>query len=286
MADLAEGIAVVPVDGAPGCFTAQVDTAWEIWGPCGGYIAGIALNAAGAVSRFSRPASFSCHYLGVAAFSSIDIEVRTVRSGRATESFAVSLTQQGRPILEAMVLAVAEPAPGVLSHHTAVMPAVPPPRTLPSVAELMAAREVPPPYAFWANIDSRATQWQDDWPPSVPLEPVWQQWQRFIEPETFADPWVDAVRSLIWIDVGGWPAANGHYAWQTPPWVAVNVDLYVAFHCSRPESAYLLLDSEASVAGDGLVGYRCNTWSEDGVLVASGGGQLWCRRSDGYLPDS
>jgi acyl-CoA thioesterase len=68
---------------------------------------------------------------------------------------------------------------------------------------------------------------------------------------------------------------------EEPPWIAVNVDLYVAFHRARPESEYLLLDSTAPVAGEGLIGYRANTWAEDGTLVASGGGQLLCRRVPG-----
>jgi hypothetical protein len=40
---------------------------WRIWGPNGGYVAAIALRAAGRASAFSRPASFAFHFLGVAA---------------------------------------------------------------------------------------------------------------------------------------------------------------------------------------------------------------------------
>ena len=40
-------------------FVAQLSRDWEVWGPNGGYVASIALRAAGAVSRFRRPASFS-----------------------------------------------------------------------------------------------------------------------------------------------------------------------------------------------------------------------------------
>ena len=38
----------------------------EIWGPMGGYVASVALRAAGAHSRFDRPASIVGHFLGVA----------------------------------------------------------------------------------------------------------------------------------------------------------------------------------------------------------------------------
>ena len=37
------------------CYTAMVHGDWEIWGPCGGYVAAIALRAAGAESPLVRP---------------------------------------------------------------------------------------------------------------------------------------------------------------------------------------------------------------------------------------
>ena len=66
--DLATDTAVRAVDADAGRYQADISSAWEIWGPMGGYVAGVALRAAGAASPFTRPASFSCHYLGVAAF--------------------------------------------------------------------------------------------------------------------------------------------------------------------------------------------------------------------------
>jgi hypothetical protein len=41
---------------------------WEIWGPNGGYVAAIALRAAGAATHLRRPASFACHFLSVGEF--------------------------------------------------------------------------------------------------------------------------------------------------------------------------------------------------------------------------
>ena len=62
-----------------GRYTAVVHRDWEIWGPCGGYVAAIALRAAGAESPFVRPASFFCHYLSVAAFAPVDLVVTPLR---------------------------------------------------------------------------------------------------------------------------------------------------------------------------------------------------------------
>ena len=113
MGDIAQQTAVEPA--GDGCFTAMVHDDWEIWGPCGGYVAALALRAAGAESHLARPASFFCHYLGVAAFEPVDIEVTTLRQARTACSQRVSMMQAGRPILEATVWSIGD-VDG-LSHH-------------------------------------------------------------------------------------------------------------------------------------------------------------------------
>ena len=64
MGDIEVQTAVEPI--GDGRFRAMVHGDWEIWGPCGGYVAALALRAAGpprhGVSA-ARPASFFCHYL-------------------------------------------------------------------------------------------------------------------------------------------------------------------------------------------------------------------------------
>src|SRR5205823_4892878 len=74
------------VSGADGRYQATLSPDWEIWGPNGGYVASIALRAAGAHSAFDRPATFSCHYLAVARFDAVDLDVRTLRRTKRAES--------------------------------------------------------------------------------------------------------------------------------------------------------------------------------------------------------
>ena len=89
------------VEGEPGGrYRAVLSRDWEIWGPNGGYVATIALRAAGREARIQRPASFAAHFLGVARFEPVDVEVRALHQGRRSESFHVSVRQAGRPILE------------------------------------------------------------------------------------------------------------------------------------------------------------------------------------------
>ena len=94
------------VVGRDGQFVGQVTRDWEIWGPNGGFLAALALRAAGAHTDLRRPASFSCHFLGVADFDAVDLSVRTLRRTKRAESIAVSMTQYGEPVLEAMVWVV------------------------------------------------------------------------------------------------------------------------------------------------------------------------------------
>lgn len=204
MGDLGIDTAVTKV--GEGRYTATLSDEWAIWGPMGGYIASVALRAAGAESPFARPASFTCHYLGVATFDTVDIEVTTLRSARTALSQRVEITQGGKRMLEATVWSVGE-----------------------------------------------------------------------VE---FDDPWVDACRSVVLIDVQSWPAANRPHVDHS--FYAPSLDLYVSFNDPRPASEWLLVDGHGPIAKDGLMGWTGRLWSDDGRLVASGGGQLLCR----HLPGS
>jgi acyl-CoA thioesterase len=59
--------------------------------------------------------------------------------------------------------------------------------------------------------------------------------------------------------------------------MAPSLDVSVQFHALAPESAWLLCETSAEIARDGLIGFRSRVWSEDRQLLASGAGQLLCR---------
>ena len=48
------------LEGDAGRYSVVLSDAWEIWGPSGGYLAALALRAAGDCAEIPRPASFYC----------------------------------------------------------------------------------------------------------------------------------------------------------------------------------------------------------------------------------
>ena len=191
MGDLSIDTAVEPR--SEGRYRATLSADWEIWGPMGGYVAACALRAAGASSPHPRPAAFACHYLGVARFEPVDIVVETRRAGRTASSQRVEITQEGRPILDAMVWSAAD-VDG-LEHDETTAPDVPGPDALASITELV-PEDALPPFPFWNNFDGKPIAFEADWPPDGPRPACWQEWLRFLPAATFDDPWVDAARSV------------------------------------------------------------------------------------------
>jgi acyl-CoA thioesterase-2 len=195
--------------------------------------------------------------------------VTTVRQARTACAQRIELTQAGRPILGAAVWSVG--AVDGLTHHVAIPPDVPGPLDAPTIHE-------PAPFPFWDNVESRPLDFIEPWPPSEPFPPVWRAWLRLRPRATFEDLWIDAARSVILIDVQGWPAAARYHAWRQPPFIAPSLDLSVAFHEPATDTPWLLADGFAPTAGAGLIGWTGRLWTDAGRLVASGGGQLLCRR--------
>lgn len=277
MGDLAIDTAVEPRGaGDDGRYVATLSPDWEIWGPMGGYVAACALRAAGASSPHPRPATFSCHYLSVARFGEVDLRVETRRGGRTATSQRVEVSQEGRPILDATVWSVGE-VEG-LEHDETVAPDVPGPDELPDLRSLLPDDAPGPPFPFWNNLEARPLQFEIDWPPDGPRPASWQEWLRFTPTATFEDPWVDAARCVILVDLPSWPSAHRPHAWKQPPFMAPTLDLNVAFHQPTAGHEWLLCDGAAPLSTDGLFGWTARVWSAGGALHASGGGQCLYRR--------
>jgi acyl-CoA thioesterase II len=253
--------------------TATLSRDWEIWGPNGGYLAAIALRAAGGATDLTRPVSFTAHFLGVADFAPVQLATRTLRRTKRAESLAVSMTQDGRPVLEAMAWVVAGDGRG-LEHEAWSMPAVPEPDTLPGIRDLLPPDA--PMFPFWDNLELRPCEWIDDWDNRPPGGFHERSWYRFRPTATFPDPFLDAARALLVLDTVLWPVASRGHPGEAD-WYAPSVDVQVRFHALAPDDEFLLADAHSPVARDGLVGGVGAIWSQSGTLMATGGQQMMCR---------
>jgi acyl-CoA thioesterase II len=261
------------VEGSDGRYRARLSRDWEIWGPNGGYVAAVALRAAGAATELRRPATIAGHFLSVAEFDVVDLEVTALRAAKRAASLRVSMTQKSRPIFEAIVWVVGE-VDG-LEHDVAAMPSVPPPAALKALEELVPPEDLAQRYRFWENFETRPIDFVP-WAQRQPGAPAWCEWYRFRPSCALHDPFVDAARSLLLIDTMGWPAACRAYPRESG-YVAPSLDVTVQFHRLAPHCEWLLVDALAPVAAHGLIAGQTRVWSADGRLLASGGGQLLCR---------
>lgn len=261
------------VSGADGNYRARLSPEWNVWGPNGGYVAAVALRAAAAQTDMTRPATFSCHFLSVAEFAEVDLQVVSLRRTKRAESLRVSMSQNGRPVVDAMVWAVAD-VDG-LEHDAADMPQVPAPDSLKPIEELLPPEEREPRYAFWKNLESRPLNFVH-WTQRPIGPPLWREWYRFRPRAVFDDPFVDACRLLILLDTMGWPAATRAHPIDAP-WIAPSLDLTAQFHRNPSKHEWLLADAVAPIATEGLIGSQARVWSPDGQLLATGSGQLLCR---------
>jgi acyl-CoA thioesterase II len=270
LAPLASPASPAAYSGEVRCFGAELSRDWEIWGPNGGYLAALALRAAGACASIPRPASFYAHFLSVARFGPVEIRVRELRRGRRAEAFAVTIAQDDRAVVEAMVRTASE-GPGLM-HDVARMPDVPPPDALRSFAELLPDGE--PGYPFWRNFESKPADPESYTGDPKPHPPSVQQWHRFVPRESFDEPFLDTGRLLILLDTMGWPA--GARAHPNAPFQAPSLDVAAWFHRPAAGERWLLSDHTAAVAEQGLIGATGRIWSARGQLLASGGSQLLC----------
>jgi acyl-CoA thioesterase len=261
------------VDGGRGEYHARVTDDWSIWGPNGGYVASFALRAALAESRFDRPVSITSSFLSGARAGAATLTVSVLRTAKRAEALRVVMVQRDQPVLDAHVWTMA-PSDG-LAHDHAPAPPVPGPSELPLVEEL-----VPDPpatrFSFFTNLQERPTTWVADWETRPPGEPRFASWFRFVPRPTFDATDVEAARLLIMTDVGEWPAAVR--AHRPPvPWIAPTLSLAVRFHAFDATSEWLLSESVAPIAHDGLIGAGAAVWSEDRRLLATSVQQMLCR---------
>jgi len=262
------------IDGDGGKYRAKLSEHWRIWSPNGGYLATIALRAAGRESTFRHPVSLACHFLSVGTYDEVELEVVCLRRSRVADSLRVKMSQKGRQLLEALIW-LSDGVDGY-DHDDIAMPDVPPPGALRALDDL---RPGTAPHPFWANIELRPVAF-------VPYEqrtkgaPREQQWVRFRPQPIFDDPLLEAGRCLIVLDALGWPAAS-HAHLGDPRFITPTLSLNVDFHERNHGSEWVLSDAWAPTARGGLMAMNSRVWGADGRLLASSAASHICRPRPG-----
>jgi acyl-CoA thioesterase len=275
MGDLAVDAALT--DLGNGSFSCALSREWEVWGPNGGYMAALALEAARGSSRRARPANATVHFLSSASFDEpVTVTPTVQRATRVATSVRVSIVQGERPVLESMIWAVDDQLPG-LRHDGPLPPVVAGAWSdHPTTDDRWASAGVvrPSTYRFWSNFEQRPPVWVDDWDGRDGLDPVYLDWIRFVAVSDVG-PWAEAARQLLLVDLGAWPATTRMHVQSD--YIAPSIDVSCEFHHLGTNSGWYLLRGESPVAGDGLVASHQEVWDDEGRLVASGISHLLCR---------
>lgn len=264
--------------GAEGRYLARVGESWEgpPGRPAGGFLASLALRAAGRDSGLARPVSFTGTFVRPPRFGGVEIEVSKLSNGDRTAALRVSLTQSEAPILEGLVWTAADELPGYAVEF-APIPEHPGPEGLPSVTEAAAQAGRPLPRA-WGGIEFRS-RWGEPGDPGAPREPVARSWHRFQPEPSFADPFVDAARLVFLSEATALSPLLFHAGEciQRVPFLASCLDLSVQFHRDTRTADWLMLEASVPAAARGLAHVEHRFWGPDGTLVASARATLLCR---------
>lgn len=251
-----------------GQFGMMLDPGWNIWGPAGGYIAAIALRAVREhAAAEHRPLTLSGQFVRVAKPGLIEVTVDTVKQG-TTALYAVTLAQDGRPIFLAQVWTSARSETSL--PVSPLKPDVPPPHSLRGQDEIVAERGINQ-IAFWQNIEGRPANFRVATDPPA-ADTHQHRWMRMRDWTPTQDAFLNAMRYAVLIDIGVWPA-HWHRLTETADYVAPSLDIWVHFHTGAVAGDWLLSDADTDLSGHGTISGRVRIWSEEGQLLATGGGQ-------------
>lgn len=247
-------------------FVANVNEAWDIWGPNGGYLASIALRAAGAATSLPQPASIAATFLRTGTSGELALDLTPLRESRRAACYRVSGKQAGEEILEALVWFVGlPPADGPLSRADAR--ALSDPRALRPTWEHMGLK------GPISGIQSRIEERQDDycgpWSTAPAGAARWTAWYRFLPQATFEDPVVDAARSIVLCDMYPLLAAMRPHAELRSKYISPTLSLTVSFRAGVP-TEFLYCDAESSWASDGSISADAHIFDESGQVIAIG----------------
>lgn len=270
-------------DGGNGRYTMEIPRGWEgaPGVPYGGWTVAVALRAAGLESERARPASLAAQFPRPLALDApIDIDVEVLRRGRRTETIRVTLGQQGKLGVHAIV--VTTDAVAGLEYEPERKPSPLPRERLVPLHELIREQggELPgghhiAHYEYLVPTDRADTEVL-----SAEGRQALVGWIRYGDGLAYDDPWVEAARYCVPADtqvpaaflrVGMLGAGPGV---RDRPIRGTTLDLLLHFHRTERSTEWLWYETHVQVAHGGLASGTCNLWSDDGLLLATSMSQV------------
>ena len=256
-------------DGASG---GAVSGEWSLRKPVSGYLASIALRAAGHSGFKGRPVSASFDFTGTPAAGPIELSVKVLSSSAAKECVEVTMTQKRELILSARIWSVG--ALSGLEHDFEHAPSVAHPEYYPSIADLAKVDHFGDLLPVFHVLEERPVDWNSPrkWRRTAPQQTAWF---RYPGANGHDDAYLSAARCLVPMSImPAFAAMMPHDVWNTnTPQFAATTRLAVNFLGSK-RSDWILVRGDAAVAGGGLISGTAKAWGEDGKPLATGITQL------------
>lgn len=273
-----DDIAVEPVAGRPGCFSATISDHWMLAiAPQGGVVVAIAARAMAAVLGVPEQSlrSVSAVFAGQVACGPVEAEVTVLRRGRSMSQLMATVRNPGAEAGTTAIAVFGAPRRG-FDFTELGMPAVDGPDgllgyrdPLPEGIDFEFTR---PPMPFWEEIiECRPAVGRPPWEPYVPCAAEAVYWYHVDDPP-LDDGWVDPLSHVVVCDT--MPGAVGQKIEPGPePWFGPSADFTIhLFDRARP--GWLLAHNRARQAGDGYASVEMALWDPSGPTLVAHASQV------------
>lgn len=252
---------------------AEINAQWSLHKPVTGYLAAIALRAAGRVTPGERPISASFDATGAAAAGPVKVEIKTLHASTGRHCVGVTLHQGDQIILSATVWSAAGGARG-LEHDYGRAPSVAHPEYYRSIEELSKTEQFGALLPLFHVIEERPVDWNSpkNWRRCAPEQTAWF---RYPGGTTAGDAALTAAKSLVPLSImPAFAAMMPHPLWNASTGLhSSTTRLAVNFH-DAGDSDWLLVEGKADNAAGGLISGTAAAWNADGKLLATAITQL------------
>lgn len=250
-------------------FMARISEDWRLYGPLGGYLAALALRAAGSLATAPQPNSASVQFVNPPVRGRmLTLVPRVIKRSPVAECVGVGVSQEGRAVLEAVFWFAADgdgPEPYGQRRRIDVDP-----RSLQPLDDVPGRKQWP-----WERVIQRipVVPFEEFWADAVehPVldPPVGEEWFRFRNRAQFDDPVLEAARLLIVADAAPWLAIHFGRIPVSREFFPSTTSLSVQFNCTSDLGEYLLARGEGAGIRHGAYAGTGTIWAEDGRLLAS-----------------